>query len=171
MYTYCVFCETQKCKTAAKQAEILYGCKAVSPQREQIKWVKKEAIREMHDLLPGYFCLYADEKIEQLEMLYRIPGVIRCLSDQEHQFVLQGDDEKFALMLLDKNGVIGKTAVYQKGDFIQLCEGAYAGIQTRILKVNHRNMRMQIEIPFGGMHVKTWVEYEVVKAVNDGIQQ
>ena len=163
MYTYCVFCETQKCKMIAIQAEQMFGCRAISPKQEQLKWVKHEAVRETHDLLPGYIFLYAEEAIEQPRMLRRIPGVIRCLSDQEHQYILQGSDETFALMLLKKNGVIGKTRVYQEGDRIRICEGAYAGLETMILKVNRRNMRMLIRIPFGGMQVETWVEYEMVK--------
>ena len=163
MYTYCVFCETQKTRTVSVQVEQTFGCKVISPKREQLKWVKREAIRERHDLLPGYIFLYAEEKIEQPGMIRRIPGVIRCLSDNEHQYVLQGSDETFALMLLERDGVIGKTKVYQEGDRIQICDGAYAGLETVILKVNRRNMRMMIQIPFGGMQVETWMEYEMVK--------
>ncbi len=68
----------------------------------------------------------------------------------EKQYELTGSDEAFALMLLRQNGIIGKTQVYQEGQMIRICEGAYEGIETRILKVNRRNMRMQIEIPFAG---------------------
>ena len=163
MYTYCVFCETQKCKIIASQAEQLFDCRAIHPKQEQIKWVKREAVRETHDLLPGYIFLYTREAIAQPRLLYRIPGVIRCLSDQDHRYILQGKDEAFALMLLEKDGVIGKTRVYREGEMIRLCDGAYAGLETRILRVDRRSMRMQIQIPFGGMQVKTWVEYEMVK--------
>ena len=45
---------------------------------------------------------------------------------------------------------------------IYICQGAYQGLETRILKVSPRNMRMQIEIPFANMSIKTWVEYEIV---------
>ena len=65
-------------------------------------------------------------------------------------------------MILEKNGVIGKTKVYREGQMIRVCQGAYAGLETKILKVNPRNMRMQIEIPFANMYIRTWVEYEVV---------
>ncbi len=163
MYTYCVFCETQKCKSIAAQAEQLFDCRAISPKQVQLKWVKREAIRECHDLLPGYIFLYAEEPIANPQTIRHIPGVVRCLSDQEHRYVLQDGDEKFALMLLQKDGIIGKTRVYQEGEMVRICEGAYAGLETRILRVDRRSMRMQIEIPFGGMQVKTWVEYEMVK--------
>ena len=47
-----------------------------------------------------------------------------------------------------------------------IIKGVFEGVETKILKVNRRNMRMQIEIPFAGRPVRTWVEYEVVKAVD-----
>ena len=163
MYTYCVFCDTSRSRRIAMLAERLYNCRAISPQREQLKWVKKVPVRERHDLLPGYVFLYSEPPIQRPSSLRSIPGVIRCLSDQEHQYVLQGNDEKFALMLLDKEGVIGSVKVFQEGDRIRVCDGMYAGLETRILKINKRNLRMLIEIPFAGMQVKSWVEYVMVR--------
>ncbi len=163
VYTYCVFCLTQKCTNVAIQVQQIFDCKVIRPKKEQLKWVKREAIRETHDLLPGYIFLYSEHELENTYMLREILGVIRCLSDQEHRYLLQGNDEAFALMLFEKNGVIGKTKVYEEGDRIRICDGAYAGLETKILKVNRRNMRMLIQIPFAGMQVETWVEYEMVK--------
>ena len=163
MYTYCVFCLTQKCTNVALQAQRLFDCKAIRPKREQLKWVKREAIRETHDLLPGYIFLYSEHELEHMYMLRDIQGVIRYLSDQEHRYILQGSDKAFALMLFEKDGVIGKTKVYEEDEVIRICDGAYAGLETKILKVDRRNMRMLIQIPFAGMQVETWVEYEMVK--------
>ena len=67
-------------------------------------------------------------------------------------------------MLLRKDGVIGKTPVYQEGQMIRIREGAFFGVEARILRVNRRNMRMQLELPFDHCPVKTWVEYEVVES-------
>ena len=116
-----------------------------------------------HDLLPGYVFLYLEDEPLDITQLQSIQGIFRCLSSQDKKFELTGSDEQFALMLLQKNGVIGKTQVYQEGQMIRICKGAYEGVETKILKVNKRNMRMQIEIPFAGMPVKTWVEYEIVQ--------
>ena len=102
-----------------------------------------------------------------INMLRSIQGIIRCLSSQDKQYELTGSDEQFALMLLHKNGVIGKTKVYQEGQMIRICKGAYEGVETKILKVNKRNMRMQIEIPFASQNIRTWVEYEIVKPLEN----
>lgn len=163
MFVYCVFCQTQMCGRVAIQAQQMFGCRAISAKREQLKWVRQQAVREIHDLLPGYVFLYAEQEIDQVHKLRSITGVIRCLSDQENRYILRGNDEAFALMLLEHSGVIGKTKVYQEGEMIRISEGAFAGTETTILKVNRRNRRMLIQIPFAGQEVSTWVEYEMVK--------
>ena len=164
MFTYCLFCETAKCGYVAYSAEKKYGCRAISPKQVQHTWMKGKPVDIEHDLLPGYVFLYSEDQPLDITALRRIPGIIRCLQDQEKRCELSGSDEQFALMLLKKDGVIGKTKVYQEGQMIRICEGAYEGVETKILKVNRRNMRMQIEIPFASQKIKTWVEYEMVES-------
>ena len=163
MFAYCVFCQTQMCGRVAIQAQQMFGCRAISAKREQLKWVRQQAVREIHDLLPGYVFLYAEQEIDQVHKLRSITGVIRCLSDQENRYILRGHDEEVALMLLEHSGGIGSTKAYQEGEMIRISEGAFAGTETTILKVNRRNRRMLIQIPFAGQEVSTWVEYEMVK--------
>lgn len=162
MNAYCIFCETGRCRLIAKEAEILLDCRAIYPKQVQHTWSKGGMIDIEHDLLPGYVFLYAEEKLD-ISLLRRISGFIRCLADQDDQIELAGSDKQFAMMLLENDGVIGKTKVYQEGQMIRICEGAYKGTETKILKVNRRNMRMLVEIPFAGMQIKTWVEYEIVE--------
>lgn len=144
-------------------------CRAISPKQVQHTWSKGKMVDIVHDLLPGYVFLYMDDPLE-LAALRRVQGIIRCLRTEDEEkkrhYELTGSDEQFALMLLHKDGVIGKTKVYQEGDRIRITQGAYEGTETKILKVNRRNMRMQIEIPFAGRSIRTWVEYEVVKSLD-----
>ena len=165
MYTYCLFCDTAKCHFVASIAEKAFPCRAIYPRTVQHRWIKRKPVDEEHPLTPGYVFLYSDEQLT-VRRVYAIQGVIKCLRDQDRRYELSGSDEAFALMLLENGGVIGKTQVYQEGQMICLRDGVYKGVQTRILKVDHRNMRMQIAIPFAGMQVKTWVEYEVVEPVD-----
>ena len=108
--------------------------------------------------------IFEEEKPE-IAAFRRMNGVIRCLSDTEKRYELAGDDEAFALALLKKDGVIGRTQVYQEGDRIRIAEGAFEGLESRILKVDRRHTRMQIEIPFNRQMIKTWVEYEIVEPI------
>ena len=120
-------------------------------------------IDRVRDLLPGYVFLYFEDEKAEPDALSSLQGVIRCLSDTDHGFELTGSDEAFAMALLDKGGVIGKTQVYREGDRIRICKGAFAGVAAEIRKVDHRASRMMIEIPFAHRKIKTWVEYEIVE--------
>lgn len=161
MYIYCLFCETVKCGYVARTAEEKFGCRAICPKQVQHTWHKGDMVDIVHDLLPGYVFLYLEQALD-IAAVRTIHGVIRCLSDGDGQYRLTGGDEQFALMLLHKDGVIGKTKVYQEGQMIRICEGVYEGVETRILKVNRQKGRMQIEIPFAHRTIKTWVEFEIV---------
>ena len=162
LFTYCLFCETAKCDYVANSAQQLFQCRAIYPKMIQHTWSMGKMVDIVHNLLPGYVFLYAEKQRLPAALLRSIQGVIRCLADQDQCCELSGGDEQFAMMLLQKNGIIGKTKVYQEGQLIRICEGAYKGVESRILKVNRRNMRMQIEIPFANQGIKTWVEYEIV---------
>ncbi len=162
MNAYCLFCETARCDTVARIVAEKLGCKAISPKQVQHTWSKGKMVDYVRDLLPGYVFLYLESGKLNIQMIQPIQGIIRCLSTPDRQYELTGNDERFAMMLLQRGGIIGKTKVYEEGQMIRICEGAFAGVETRILKVNHQKGRMQIEIPFAGMPVKTWVEYEIV---------
>ena len=163
MYVYCLFCEAGKSKYVARFAEILYGCRTLAPKQIQHTWSGGQMIDRKRDLLPGYIFLFTEEKISNPASLTMMQDVIRCLRDSSQRYELGGYDEQFALMLLRKDGVIGKTPVYQQGDRIRIREGVFAGLETRILKVERRASRMLVEIPFAGQAVRTWLEYEIVE--------
>ena len=58
MYVYCMFCETQRCKTIAKLMEIRGAFRSFSPQivrKQRKKGVNKEVL---FDLLPGYVFVF-----------------------------------------------------------------------------------------------------------------
>ena len=163
MYSYCLFCETTKTGFIARTVSEMTGCKALRPKQIQHTWAKGGGTRDLvNDLMPGYVFLYCDEKAD-VSVLNALQGVIRCLSTTDGEYELTGQDEQFAMMLLEKDGVIGKTQVYQEGQIIRIVVGAFEGVSAKILKVERRLSRMQIEIPFAKQLVKTWVEYEIAE--------
>ena len=165
MNTYCIFCETVKAGAVARAIESLFDCRAISPLQVQHMRVKGKMTDVRRDLLPGYVFLYFEEGEPDMARLRYIDGYLKCLSDYHGNYRLVGSDEAFALMLYDNGGVLGKTKVYEVNQIIRVCEGVYKGVQAQVLKVDRRNMRMQIELPFAGRSVKTWVEYEIVSEV------
>ena len=163
MYCYCLFCETIKCPRIARDVESLYGIRAISPVQVQHTWSKGRMVDIEHSLLPGYIFLYSEQKLDNLKQMLRfVDGVIRPLSGN-NGYELGGSDEQFALMLLSKDGVIGRTNVYTKGQTVRICEGAFENTKVDILKVDHRNHRIQIQMRFADQIIKTWVNYEMVE--------
>ena len=163
MYTYCLFCETNKTGYVSRAVSERTGCRTICPKQIQHTWAKGGGTRDtVNNLMPGYIFLYYEDKAD-ISLLHSVQGVIRCLSSTAGEYELTGEDEQFALMLLEKDGVIGKTKVYREGQMIRIAGGAFEGVSARILKVERRLSRMQIEIPFARQQVKTWVEYEIVE--------
>ena len=164
MFTYCLFCETVKCGMIARSVGQIFDCRAISPKRVQHTWDKGKRIDRINDLLPGYVFLYSDTELGDFSKLRTLDGFIRCLKGSEERFELADSDEQFALMLLRQGGIIGKTKVYKEGQRIHVCSGALEGVHAEIVKVDHRNGRMLIEMPFAKRVVRTWVEYEIVES-------
>ena len=181
MDIYCLFCEPGSAKYVRAAMPQIYPCRAISPKtiqhrrkpqrrsskdspNEQPKKTEYEDVER--DLLPNYVFLYFEEEKAKPYQYYLIDGVIRCLRDSSGQYELTGPDRDFALMLLEKDGVIGKTEVYEEGDRIRIREGAFLNVETQILKVDRRSHRIQIELPFAGRPVRTWVEYEMIEKSN-----
>ena len=111
MYTYCLFCETGKCEYVARAAMQAFPCRAISPRQIQHTWSRGAMIDREHDLLPGYVFLYFEEALQFPQELRKVDRIIRCLRDTDQTYELKGGDEEFAMMLLRKDGVLGKTQV------------------------------------------------------------
>ena len=100
MHAYCLFCETQSCGKIATIIEKDFGFQCIFPQIVQRKWIKGIQTVEMHDWLPGYLFLSAEQQVLTLP---RVTGIIRCLGNGE----LTGGDLEFARMIQRKRGIMG----------------------------------------------------------------
>ena len=178
MFIYCLFCDRLKSEFLIRYFTDQYGCRVIYPIRiqhlrkkaENAKTAaergKEETLDVERPLLPGYLFLYFEEPRDDAFRFRYVPGVIKCLSDTSGKYELQGGDADFAMMIYEKNGIIGKTQVYQEGDRIRICEGAFKDVKAEILKVDRRTRRMQVAIPFARQIVRTWLEYDIVKPEN-----
>ena len=161
MKSYCVFGKTQRCEEIAKRLEQKLPCRAIYPRRIQHTWSKGKMVDLEHILLPGYVFVYVQDETElDTGYLRHFDGVLKVLSYDDDSCELKGQDAEFARMILENDGVLGKLPVYEEGQWLQIKEGPLKGVESQILKVNRRNHRMLIEIPFADTKVKTWVEYE-----------
>ena len=164
MNAFCLFCETEHCRYIAHAAENVFGCRAILPIQIQHRSTDRGPRDVPRLLLPGYVFLYfeEDQPVPEPPVFRMLVGVIRPISDSSHQYRLTGRDEQFALNLLSIGGVLGKTPVCREGDRVRIADGPYAGLITRIRRVDRRHRRMQVEIPFANQLVTTWLEYDLI---------
>ena len=145
MYAYCLFCETQQCRTIAVTVEKVYHYRCISPQIIQRKWVKGVATEEVHNWLPGYVFVFTEEPIYPR---LGINGIIRWLGAGE----LKDTDLAFAEMLLNRNG-----------DRCQISDPMWEGMQGTIVKLDRGRKRCCIEFEFDDLKRQVWVGYDIVK--------
>lgn len=158
MYAFCLFCETQRCKTIAEYIHKNYGFICFSPQIIQRKWIKGISCEEHHDSLPGYLFLYT---VGTELPHFGINGIIRCLGNGP----LADQDLAFAEMLYRKNGIIGIIPLIKEGERCRINDPAWEDIHGTVIKMDHGRKRCCVEYEFDNVIRTVWVGYEII--VND----
>ncbi len=154
MHAYCLFCETQRCKTIAEYISKTYGYCCLYPRIIQRKWIKDVSTKECHDWLPGYLFLYTEEKIVPR---FSVNGIIRCLGNCE----LAGTDLAFAEMLYRNKGILGIIKLVKEGERCRIYDSAWEKISGKVIKIDHERKRCCIEYEFDGNRRTIWVGYEI----------
>lgn len=161
MYTYCLFCQTQRCKVIAQLLEILGVERAFSPQIVRRLRKKGANVDVAYDLLPGYVFLYTEEEIVDPRFFYGIDGIIRRIGRTEEGWQLQGADREFALQLLEKDGQVGTQRVFQEGEQVMLTDPLFLGCQGRVTRIDYRKRRARVDFVFNGTDCHTWIAFEL----------
>lgn len=156
MYAYCLFCETQRCKTIAEYINKNFEYTCLYPQIIQRKWVKGIPHEENHDWLPGYLFIYSETKIKPK---YDINGIIRCLGNEK----LTGQDLRFAEMLYRKKGIMGSVPLVQEGDRCRISDPAWQEMSGRVVKIDRGRKRCCIEYEFDEKTRKIWAGYDILE--------
>ncbi len=155
MYAYCLFCETQNCKTIAEYITRNYEYRCIYPQIIQRKWVKGISMEEGHDWLPGYLFLYTNNKIIPR---FDIKGIIRCLGNGE----LTGGDLSFAEMILRQDGTMGIIPLIEEGERCRINDPAWEDIQGKVIKMDRGRKRCCVEYEFDDVKRTIWAGYEII---------
>ena len=166
MYFYCFFCATVKCALVASTIRQRFGMTAFSPRIIQRKWIKGACFEEEKPYLPGYVFVCSEAPIENFVEIRMMEGVIRCLGQRDEGYRLQGDDLKFAKMLYEHDGVLGIMKTYREGDRVKLVKSMLGDFDARIVKLDPRKGRAQLQYDFDGSSYKVWVGYDMIDDVD-----
>ena len=156
MHAYCMFCETQRCRDIATLIEKALGYRCISPRLIQRKWVKGKPIEVEHAWLPGYLFLYTEKPIAPR---LNISGIIRFLGNGE----LANADLAFAVMLYQRNGILGTVQLFEEGDRCSLADPSWEHVQGTILKMDRGRKRCCVEFEFDHVKRSVWVGYELIR--------
>lgn len=160
MYAYCLFCQTTRCASVARTLEKLGATRAFSPRLIQHARVLGKTVQVQRDLLPGYVFAYGEEPLPA-ELLSRpVDGLIRRLGDADRLYQLEGADLAFALKLYAQDGMIGVVRLFREGEAVRIQDPLFASMQGKVLRVDGRKQRAQIEFTFDHTTHRLWVACE-----------
>lgn len=167
MYVYCLFCQTQKCRTVAIALEQRGIPRAFSPQIINRQRIKGKNLDVKYDLLPGYVFVFTDEKLTSFSAFHNVSGIVRRLGDPENYYALTGADYEFAMRLYRKDGLVGKMTVFKVGDEVRLDDPLFAGCQGRITRLDYKKQRARVDYQFAGMSCHTWIACDLITATEE----
>ena len=168
MYTYCFFCQTNKCDQIAnllkKEAFILDAISPKVVQRQRKTGINYE--REF-DLLPGYIFIYANMDISNsLTDIKRQSGIVRCLGNSENNFALEGEDYFFAINIYNKNGIINSITLQKNNDKLKVLDPMFVQMHAQVSRIDYKKGRANIEYEFAGRKCFTWVAVDVIDTLS-----
>lgn len=163
VYAYCLFCDTLRCRTIATELSRIPGCICICPQIIQYKWVQGRPTEEIHDWLPGYLFLYTEEETDLYLIRQKVSGIIRYLGEAETHFQLNGEDLRFATMLRENGGVLGKVTLAEIGDRVHVKDPVWENLHGTVVKLDRHRKRCCVSFPFDGKERNVWVGYEMVE--------
>ena len=160
MFAFCLFCETQRCKTIAEYINRNYGYICISPQIIQRKWIKGVPREESHYSLPGYLFLYTEDAVLPH---FGIDGIVRFLGNGP----LAGQDLAFAEMLYRRDGIIGIVPLIAEGERCRINDPAWEDIHGTVIKMDRGRKRCCVEYEFDNVKRAIWVGYEIIVKDNN----
>ena len=140
--------------------------KCISPQIVKRQRKAGKNIDLTFDLLPGYVFIYSDKEIKDVSQL-KVQGVIRILGSNNAGYCLEGNDYTFALGLLERGGVIDVMRVLRTGDTVSVDDTLFDGCNGRIIKIDYRKQRANVEFLFAGINYHSWVACDVINIADD----
>lgn len=171
MYAYCLFCQTQKCKTVALCLEQKGMLRAFSPQIIRRHRIKGKNVDALYDLLPGYVFAFSETELQSFEPFRGIDGVIRRLGMKDNRYALTGSDLDFAMNLYRKDGTVGQITVFKKGDIVRLDDPLFNGCKGEITQIDYRKQRARVAYQFIGMQCFTWIACELISKQEESKQE
>ena len=182
----CFFCKSGKEIDVVRQFEMRFpGGRAVAPTKSRYRRAKDVVIEEKVPLLPGYVFFEMNDSATgglisepaadknngetpqfALQTFSRIDSVLKLLRYSDGDWRLQGDDDKFAMLLFETGGNIGiSQAYFDVGNRIRILDGFLKDYEGSITRVNRKNRTVEVQVDLPGKKVSMKLGYELVEGI------
>ena len=158
----CLFCRTgHEDATADDIRRQFPDILALSAAQMKHKSVQGKRFHERCIMLPGYVFLKTSRDTLPVS-LYRLPGVLRLLYEEERFWTLRNENKEFAAWICANNGLIDISKAYSVGQSVRIVDGPLKERQGSILKVDKRNRNCYIALKFNACVFQVWLAFDYI---------
>ncbi len=159
---YIIFCKSAKerntlksLRRIAKKASIDIAFRL--QEKEMINHTKTGRITKKYNLIPGYIFAYAEKEVDKASLaeLTRANDFFFFLSYSDKSIQMRGEDKAYCALLFEFPSVIRKKNVFiRAGQVIIVTRGAFTSLKGRILNIDMKRERVEVEITLLGKPTK-----------------
>jgi transcription antitermination factor NusG len=160
----CVFCTTGREDDVAGYIRQQFSHIMALPAAQ----MKHKSVngRKMHErciMLPGYVFLRTESSILPIE-LYRTPGVLKILCEEERDWPLTTANRRFASWVYDNNGLIDISVAYRDGQVVRIVEGPLRTQRGNIIRIDKRNRNCLVKLSFNAAAINVWLAFDYLSS-------
>ena len=112
-------------------------------------------------LLPGYLFFETEEDLPE-DRLAQTSHLLRLLTYTNGDWLLRGDDDRFAEVMFQNNGRIGfSKAYYDECRRLRIVDGFLKPYESSIIRVDHRFQTAEIGITLQDRPMRLWLGFEL----------
>ena len=155
---YVIFSKSNKERQTVKSLKRIAGKNNIEidfrlQEKEMVNHSKNGKMMKKYIMIPGYIFARSEKPIatETLSMLTGANDFFYFLSYGDNSYAMKGEDDEYCSQLFDFPQVIRQKNVFIKaGKVVIVTKGAFTTLKGRILKIDMKRERVDVEITILG---------------------
>lgn len=172
---YIIFCKSAKEKQTVKSLRRIAKKNGIDisfrlQEKEMVNHSLKGRITKKYNLIPGYIFAQSEKRIPALTILTltEASDLFYFLTYSDNSYEMRGDDEYYCSQLFEFPQTIRKKNVFIKsGEVIIVTRGAFTSLKGKILKLDMKRERVDVEITLLGKTTKISLPVDHVEEAPD----
>lgn len=172
---YIIFCKSTKEHATVKSLKRIVKKMGIDmdfrlQEKEMVNHSKTGKVTKKYNLIPGYIFARSDQKIGigTLAELTKANDFFYFLTYSDRSYVMRGDDEAYCSQLFDFPQIIRQKNVFIKaGEVVIVTRGAFTALKGKILKIDMKRERVDVEIMLLGKPTKITLPVDHVEETGE----